>query len=373
LPESSFRQYLFHRRVQNPGKSFYFASVKNYFFFSLFVLCGNLVSGQIGGQHTYSFLDLPNSARILSLGGSNVSMRDDDINMGYQNPALLNSSMNKRAALTWIDYYAGINYGNAAYGFDVRNYGTGSLSMQHVNYGTFQRADNTGNITGEFNAGEYCLTAGFGRRVDSLFSVGVNIKTIFSSLDTYNSFGMAVDLGASYKSKDKLFEVGAVMRNFGYQFDTYVEGNRESLPFQFQMGLTKGFKYVPLKFSLVATNLQQPDLTYKDPARPEQSIDPLTGDTVIDKINLGNKIMRHAIAGVEFNISKSISFRLGYNYQRRQELKVDTRLKTVGISWGLGIKIYKFSLAYARSAYHLAGSPNQITVSAKLSEFYKKQ
>jgi hypothetical protein len=83
--------------------------------------------------------------------------------------------------------------------------------------------------------------------------------------------------------------------------------------------------------------------------------------------------MRHAIIGAEFNITKGLSFRVGYNYQRRQEMKVASKIGTVGISWGLGIKIYKFNLAYARSAYHLAGSPNQVTVSAKLSEFYRKQ
>jgi hypothetical protein len=346
--------------------------VNKYFIASLFLICSSVGFSQIGGKNIYRFLDLPNSARVMALGGSSIATRDDDVNMSYQNPSLLNSSMNKRISLTWIDYFAGINYGNAAYGFNVREFGTASLGIQYVNYGTFQRADNTGNITGEFTAGEYCLTAGFGKRIDSLFSVGINLKTIYSSLDTYNSFGMAVDIGASYLSKDKLFEIGAVMRNFGYQFNTYVKGNRELLPFQFQVGLSKGFKHVPLKFSLIGTNLQQPDLTYKDPAKPELSIDPLTGDTVINKIKLGDKILRHAIFGAEFNITKSIAFRLGYNYQRRQELKVDTRLKTVGISWGLGIKIYKFSIAYARSAYHLAGSPNQITVSARLSEFYKK-
>jgi hypothetical protein len=83
--------------------------------------------------------------------------------------------------------------------------------------------------------------------------------------------------------------------------------------------------------------------------------------------------MRHAIVAAEFNITKGLSFRVGYNYQRRQEMKVASKIGTVGISWGLGIKIYKFNLAYARSAYHLAGSPNQITVSTKLSEFYRKQ
>ena len=183
---------------------------------------------------------------------------------------------------------------------------------------------------------------------------------------------MAIDLGGSYMSPDKLFEASALMKNFGYQFKTYVDNNRETLPMEMQIGLSKRLKHVPLRFSFVAHNLQQPIMTYDDPLKPEESIDPLTGDTVINKIGVGNKILRHAILGAELNITKALVFRVGYNYQRRQEMKVDSRLGTVGLSWGLGVKIYKFSIAYARSAYHLAGSPNQISLSAKLSDFYHK-
>jgi hypothetical protein len=200
----------------------------------------------------------------------------------------------------------------------------------------------------------------------------MNLKTIYSAFDTYSSFGMAVDIGTSYKSPDQLFEASLVLKNFGRQFTTYSAGNREVLPTELQVGLSKKLKHVPLRFSFVAHNLQQSDLSYNDPLKPEESIDPLTGDTISNKIGLGNKIMRHAIIGAEFNIAKSLAFRVGYNYQRRQEMKVDTRLGTVGLSWGIGVKIYKFSLAYARSAYHLAGSPNQFTLTARLSEFYRK-
>ena len=83
--------------------------------------------------------------------------------------------------------------------------------------------------------------------------------------------------------------------------------------------------------------------------------------------------MRHAIVAAELSIVKGFTLRIGYNYQRRQEMKVASRIGTVGISWGVSAKIYKFSLSYGRSAYHLAGSPNQITVSARLSEFYTRK
>jgi opacity protein-like surface antigen len=338
-------------------------------FVSVFQAC---LFAQIGGQHVYSFLNLPNSARVQALGGDAIAFRDDDVNMAYQNPGLINPLMTQQLSLTYVNYFAGINFGNVAYAFNVGNAGTAAASLQYVNYGDFERADATGLITGKFTAGEYCLTTGFARKIDSLFAVGLNLKTIYSAFDTYNSFGMAVDLGVSYKSPDQLFEASLVLKNFGRQFTTYSPGVREELPTELQVGLSKKLKHVPLRFSLVAHNLQQSDLSYNDPLKPEESIDPLTGDTISNKIGLGNKIMRHAIIGAEFNVTKSLAFRLGYNYQRRQEMKVDTRLGTVGISWGLGVKIYKFSLAYARSAYHLAGSPNQFTLTARLSEFYRK-
>ena len=327
---------------------------------------------QIGGQQVYSFLNIPNSARVQALGGDAISLRDEDLNMAYQNPGVINSRMAGQVSLNYVNYFSGINIGNAAYAFNVGKAGTAVASLQYVNYGDFDRADETGQITGSFTAGEYCLTTGFGRQIDSVFTIGLNLKTIYSAFDTYNSFGMAVDFGASYRSPDQLFGAALVLKNFGRQFSTYTPGNREDLPMEIQVGLSKKLKHVPLTFSFVAHNLQQPDLTYNDPRRPEESIDPLTGDTITNKIGLANKIMRHAILGAEFNITKGLSFRLGYNYQRRQEMKVDSRLGTVGISWGLGVKIYKFSLAYARSAYHLAGSPNQLTLTARLSEFYRK-
>ena len=354
------------------GFSFYFADVKSGLFFLLFLVSTFSLHAQIGGQNVYSFINLPNSARVQALGGSAIAFRDDDVNMAYQNPGLINSSMANRLSLTYVNYFSDINFGNVAYAMNIKKAGTLALSMQYINYGNFERADYTGLVTGEFTAGEYCFNAGFGRKIDSLFSVGVNLKGIYSGLESYSSFGMAVDLGVSYMSPDKLFEASALIKNFGYQFKTYVDNNRETLPMEMQIGMSKRLKHVPMRFSFVAHNLQQPIMTYNDPLKPEESIDPLTGDTVINKVGVGNKILRHAILGAEFNITKALAFRIGYNYQRRQEMKVESRLGTVGLSWGLGVKVYKFSISYARSAYHLAGSPNQISLSAKLSDFYHK-
>jgi hypothetical protein len=352
----------------------YFNAVKR---FGLIILQAILIvvntNAQIGGQNIYRFINLPNSSRILSIGGDNVSFRDDDPAMAYLNPALLNPLMNKSLLMSFSDYFAGINYGYASYAMNAGSIATLHAGVQYVNYGTFDQADNTGEITGEFTAGEYCFTAGAGKSIDSLFSIGVNLKAISSRLEQYSSFGMALDAGFSYLSKSKLFEAGLVLRNLGYQFSTYTTGNHEKLPLELTAGISGKLKHVPLRLSLTAHNLQQPDLSYRDPSVPEETIDPLSGDTTINKISLPNKIMRHAIVAAELSIIKGFTLRIGYNYQRRQEMKIASRIGTVGISWGVSAKIYKFSLSYGRSAYHLAGSPNQITVSARLSEFYTRK
>jgi hypothetical protein len=79
--------------------------------------------------------------------------------------------------------------------------------------------------------------------------------------------------------------------------------------------------------------------------------------------------MHHIAIGAELNPSKNVFFRFGYNYHRRKEMIVESRLSTIGFSWGVGLRISKFNISYARSAYHLAGSPNVITLTTNLSDF----
>jgi hypothetical protein len=79
--------------------------------------------------------------------------------------------------------------------------------------------------------------------------------------------------------------------------------------------------------------------------------------------------MRHIVAGVEFMPSESFNIRLGYNYQRRQEMKVESALSTVGFSWGFGFRVSRFYLSYANVIQHLSGSSHFFTIATNISEF----
>lgn len=78
------------------------------------------------------------------------------------------------------------------------------------------------------------------------------------------------------------------------------------------------------------------------------------------------------ILGVEFVPVRNFYLRGGYNYQRRNELKIEERTSMVGFSWGIGVKINKYHISYGRATYHLAGASNHFSVSTNLDDFFHK-
>jgi hypothetical protein len=344
--------------------------------FILFALAwsSNQVAGQVGGKGTYQFLNLPNSARIAALGGNFLAINDDDITLTLANPSLINSNMHNQVGFSFVDFFTDINYGFVQYSRTFEKAGSFVGTMQYIDYGKFQEADEAGVQYGYFHAGEYALNVGWGRKLTPLWAVGSNLKFIYSSLESYNSFGVAVDIAGSYFSKDELFDASLIFRNIGYQVVAYREGNHEPLPFEIQAGLSKKFEHIPFRVSALFTHLEKWDVRYENPINPSGGIDPVTGEpneiSGIDEF--ADNLMRHIILGGELTIAKALSLQLSYNYQRRQEMKVPDKLSTVGFSWGFGIRVKQFQFSYARSAYHLVGSPNFITVMVDMDGFGKK-
>lgn len=345
--------------------------ISSYLFILSFLILPYQILAQIGGNSTYKFLNLPNSPRVAALGGNFVAIADNDLAIGLGNPSMISREMHNGISLNFVDYFADINYGFASYSRTYEKYGSFAASVQYLNYGQFTYTDETGVLdenAGEFTGSEMAFVLGWGRRLDSLFSIGANLKAINSSLERYKSFGMAVDVAGSYHARSG-FTATLVARNIGRQLTTYTPGNQEPLPFEIQLGISKKLKHLPFRYSILLTNLQKWDLTYTDPA--EETIDPFTGEakTKSKAGEFADKAFRHVVIGGEFIPTRNFSFRLGYNYQRRQEMKVDSKKGTVGFSWGFGFRISKFNFSYARSAYHLSGSPNMLSIAFNLSDF----
>ena len=334
------------------------------------VFLGNGFS-QIGGQNTYAFLNFTNSARLASLGGNQVSIKDGDLNMVLSNPSILSPDMDQKLVVNYVNYYAGINYAYFSYARNLKTFGTLAAGLHSIDYGTFKETDETGVETGNFRASEYSLNLFWSKEISKSLSVGANVKPVLSVLDHLTSFGLLSDVGMYFSQPGSLFSAGAVVTNIGSQIKPYYAGNYEPVGFDVKVGITQKLAHAPFRVSILADHLQKFDLTYNNSY--ENSYQP---DTSAKKKSKGrefaDKIMRHIIIGVEFLPSKNFNINLGFDYQRRKELAVSTRPFLTGFSAGFGIKINRFQFSYARSQYHLAGASNLFSISTNLNDFYKK-
>ncbi len=341
--------------------------------FAAFCVTGTLFAQPIGGEHIYEFMTFSPSARTTALGGELVSVADDDVALAALNPATLNASMHNQMSFNHNLYVAGISTGYAAYGFHAKKLETVFHGgIQYMSYGSFDAADEFGQITGSFTASEYAFTVGAGHQLYERLSVGANLKLISSQLESYNSLGLAADLGAYYQDTSGRFSIGFVLRHMGAQLSLY-EDERETLPFDMQIGISKRLKHLPLRFSMTYHNLQQWNILYDDPNAEQSSIflgefQPQTENrfgTFVDNF------FRHIVFSGEFLLGRkeNLRMRFAYNHFQRQELTVENFKSLAGFSLGLGMKINRFRIEFGRGFNHLAGGVSHFSISTNLKEF----
>ena len=328
---------------------------------------------QLGGSYTYQYLLLPNSARVAALGGVNVSSMDGDAAMGWMNPALLNAQMHNVLSVNHAICAGNINHGYVAYARSGRNtdltYHTGLLSNT---YGTMAAYDENGNPNGSFKASEYALTGGISYRADKL-SYGMNARLLYGQLESYNSLGVAIDLGGAYADTARRLYAGVVLKNIGTQLISYTPQNAEPLPFEIQAGISKRLQYLPLQVSLTAHNMQQFDIRYADPANTgQQNIFAADSNSENEDRFIGDKILRHLVLAGEFYFGDNLRVRAGYDFMQQRELILATRRGLTGFSMGMGIIVKKYSIDYSYEVTSLAGGNHYFSISTDLDYFGKR-
>ena len=351
-----------------------------YWFTTILSVISLVTYAQIGGNSTYEFLRIPNSARITSVGSSLITVRDADLNLAYHNPAALNPAMHRRVAFSQSVYMGGITHGYLAYG---HYFDKGKVpfmlhgGLQYISYGQFENRDVTGAYTGETRAAEYAINLGVGYQISPFLSVGVNAKTILSYLGSSNSTGMAFDASAMYSDTAKDINLTVAFNNMGTQFSAYARnGNLEPLPFDLQIGFAHQLKYIPLRFSVIMHNLQQWGIVYDDPSNQDNQV-LLTGNGGVEIDNSASKVVddifRHFIFNVELLFGKKGKpevFRLaaGYNHLRKAELGTTGVSNLAGFSFGCGIRNKQFQIDYGFGSYHLGGSAHHFSLSVDLDQ-----
>lgn len=322
---------------------------------------------------TYTFLNVTNSARVAALGGTMLPIYDSDIQLTTFNPSLINSEVNNSMALSYVDYFNDINFGTIQYGRSFEKLGSFVATIQYHNYGDFYYSDETGYIDEtQFSVSDYSVNLGWGRQLNKKFTIGANLKFAGIQYENNSAFAIAVDVAGTYKTESN-WVLSLVARNIGVELYNNYQAYRNKLPFKMQAGFSKKLEHLPLTMVVIYDNLLQWDLSYEDPLDLEGNYDPMTGE-MMEKSKLdvfAKNFFSHFVFAGELNIGKNLSLRLAYNYGLRQNMKTPTKKGAVGLSYGIGINVYKFRISYSRSEMHIHGSPNFITITTNFDSFKK--
>lgn len=325
---------------------------KAIFYFMFFL--STTVFSQIGGKNVYQFLNLAQSARQSALGGKTVTVVDYDVNQAFYNPATINEKMSNRLSTNFGNYYGEVTYGTAAYAYTYdKHLQTFHAGVSYINYGSFEGRDELGNPTSDFTGSEAALSLGYAYNMPwTDVYMGVNAKLISSTLESYNSWGAAVDLGLLYIDTQNDINYGLAVRNLGAQITPYAD-TREKLPLSIDAGISQLLENVPIRWHMTFENLQQWNIAFSNPNRAQGSLD---GSTQEEKVSFFNNALRHLILGAELFPEKGFNIRLGYNFRRGEELRIIEQRHFSGISVGFGLRIGKIKFDYSYSRYTLAAN-----------------
>lgn len=341
--------------------------MKNPVLILFFLLLTISLQAQLGGSSTFKSMTLSTSPRITSLGGKAFGIYDGDINLAVDNPSLIQKDIHQQLSFSNNFYFAGINYGTFAYAHSIERAGTLAAAIKYVSYGQMEGRDASGALTGDFRAGDYVMSLGYGNVFRERWLYGATFKLVYSHLETYSAVGLALDLAGSYHNPEKDITLTAIIRNAGVQLKSYTEEGKEPLPYEVSLGLSKKFKSAPIRLNIIVHNLQKPDLSYDSPD-VVTSVN-IFGEPESSATGIVDKIFMHFIFGAEVDIKKPVSIRIGYNHQVRKETALPGKKGLAGITVGTGIHIRQFSIDYGFASYHPSANIHHVGLTVNLNQF----
>ena len=327
------------------------------------------IEAQIGGRNVYRILDLNYSSRNASLGGGLISVFDSDASMIISNPSFISKEHHNSLSFNFVDYFGNTAYASALYSRTFQKAGSFALDMRYIGYGKMTRTDEYGEEFGEFTAGDYCLTLGWGRWLNDRFSIGANFKSILSSYESYTSFGLAVDVAGSYYNSDKRLSMSILFKNIGSELKPFTSGNFERIPFDIQFAFSQRLAHLPVRYHFSLHSLYRWNMSYVGANNPIYPEDAINGIKYPSKTaQFFDNFFRHLIFGLEIEPSKYFSLMISYNHNRHQEMMIPQKGSMAGFSYGFFVNIHSIRIGFSRSHYAVGAVPNYITFSCNMDE-----
>lgn len=302
----------------------------------------------------YQSLYTPTDPRSAALGGLAISLADGDISQSFRNPAILDS-VNAGDTFFHINpFFADATFYSAGYSFDINGMKSFSVGLQYLNFGSFDLTDETGQELGTFTASDYVLFLSKAHQLGP-FTLGASIKYLNSTIDSYSSSALALDIGGTFRVNPQ-WSVALTVENMGVQLSDYTTFSSNSLPFDVRLGTSFKPLYMPFRFTLTSSNLTDENF--------------ITSETDNGRSNDAiNKVLRRINFGAELLLSQNFQLLAGYNHKRKQELRLEEVGGGAGFSYGVMVRVKRFQFRFSRATYHAAGGTSFISLQTNLKDF----
>ena len=323
------------------------------------------------GNYAFTYLNQLNNARSAAVGGRLYAINDKDICLTLDQPALVQSAHALQFHSSLGILPSGVRYGMLVSALKTK-WGVFAPYVRYMNYGDFTQTDANGQTTGTFNALDYNIGSSYAYAPNPYFKLGAQLNLLGSQLQRYSAFAVAFHFSALLVHPNEQFMASVGLRNAGFVFKDYTAQSGSKLPMDIYGAVSYKLAHAPFRFSLVGHSLNTPQNIWLDP-NAKETLDPLTGDTIPVYVpNLGEKIANHLHFQLELVPKGAIQLRMGFDYNRRQQLKLNDFPGIAGFSFGTRIHVKRFDLDYGIQFYSKAGSIQTIGLSTDLKRLKKK-
>ncbi len=313
----------------------------------------------------YNFLNVPSSSHVYGLGGHNLTIIDDDINLIEQNPALLGPEFDHQVGINYMRYIGETNFAGLRYGQGVSEHGAFAVGVQYFGYGNIQGAAIDGTKTGTFSASDIAFSLSYSHDISDRFRGGITLKYLYSKYEDYSAGAVAADLGVNYYDPDHEFSASLVAKNLGGQVKKFNE-YKDNLPWDIQVGVSKMLGHAPLRLHITAYELTRWNSPYY---KIEDVNNPNSG--LIKKDSFGSNLLRHLVFGVDVLPTDNIYLGIGYNYRTRTDMATYKRDFMSGLSVGAGLKVRAFGIGAAFARPHTGASTFMFNLTTSIGELLK--
>lgn len=288
------------------------------------------------GTTSAAFLKYGIGSRAVALGNTFVGLADDMTAL-YWNPAGLAMLTDSELSVTHNESFENIRHDFAGYAFPFRK---GTLAV--AAYGLYTPKDierRSGliendpyepvtSVEGLFQAYDVAAHVSYARYFSKELSLGASLKYIQQTIDTYNAYAGAVDIGSLYQFRNLPLSLGLALTNIG----TPVKFINKSYDLPLSVKLGSAYKFNKL-FTAVL-DLHQPNDNYL-----------------------------FVSAGTEFKPAELLSLRAGYRYRINGLELGDLHGFSAGIGFNFRIQDILLKVDYAFVPYSVLGDSQRLTLS----------